>query len=117
MLFEIRVDMLDHSRERRRFAATGRACHQYNATGRLGDSANLLQQTQLLEAGDNGFYITHRQAPLTALLEEIRAKPANAWQEIREINLTLLVQAFFQMCRRDQFDDLVNPFLSGIGAL
>ena len=67
--------------------------------GRFGDLLDLLQQAQFLEAGDVGFDVAHRQAPLAALLKEVGAKPADAGHEIGEIDLALLLQLFASSAR------------------
>jgi hypothetical protein len=45
-------------------------------------------------------------APLAALLKQIGAETADAGNKIGKINFAVLVQPFFQMHRRDGFDNL-----------
>src|SRR5882724_12227334 len=54
--------------------------------------------------------MAHRQTPLAALLKEIRAKTSNSGNEVGKINFALIVQALFQMHRRDGIHDFIHPF-------
>jgi hypothetical protein len=55
--------------------------------------------------------MAHRQAPLATLLEQIRAKPANAWHKVGEVRFAFLLHAFAQMGRGDLVHHFVQPFI------
>ena len=97
VLFEVGVDVLDHRRQRGGFAATGGPGHQHDAARRFGDRADLLQQPEFLEARHLRFDVAHGQAPLAALLKQVRAEPPDAGHEIGKIDLALLLEALLQM--------------------
>src|SRR5438132_9376220 len=93
VFFEAGIDVLDHRGQSCRFATTRRAGHQHNAAGRLSDFSDLLEEAELLKAWHDRLDVTHRQAPLAALLKEICAEAANPRNEIRKICFSLLVDA------------------------
>ncbi len=113
VLLEVGVDVLDHGRQRGGLAAAGRAGDQHDSARRFGDVPDLFEQAQFREAGHMGFDVTHRQAPLAALLEQIGAEPPDSRNEVGEIGLALVGDAPAQVRRRDCLDDLVDPLLSG----
>src|SRR5262249_52285805 len=95
VLLEVGVDVLDHGRQGGGFAATGRSSQQYDAARGFRDFLDLLQEAQFLEAGHMRFYIAHGQTPLAALLEEVRPETPNAWDEVGEVRLALLLDPLF----------------------
>ena len=64
----------------------------------------------MLEAGDVGFDMAHRQAPFPALLEQIGAEAADARHVVGEVNLAVLLQLLLQVDGRDRGHDGVHPF-------
>src|ERR1044071_5882194 len=99
MLFKVGVDMLDHCRQCCRLSATRRTANQDHPPGGLRYFSNLVKKSEFLEARHDCLDITHGQAPLPSLLEQIGPESADARNEIGKVNLPLLVEPFLQMRR------------------
>src|ERR1035438_3375605 len=61
--------------------------------------------------------IPHGQAPLTALLEEIRPKPPDARHEVGEVRLALLLDPLLQVRRRYLLHHIVHPIKGRVRTL
>ena len=111
----IRVDVVDHRRERRRLAATGGPGHQ-NETARLhGDALDDLGQVQLVDRlhaeGDHA----EDDADGAALHERVDAEAAQARKRVGEVDLVGLLEVRLLPRRHDRLADRVERF--GLQAL
>jgi hypothetical protein len=109
------INVGEHGGQGGRLAAAGRSRHQDDAPWRTGDILQDGQQPQLFEGWNYRFDVAHRQAPLAALLENVRAEAAHAGHVVGEIDLAVGFEPGNGVFGNDFLDDIVHPLLGGSG--
>ena len=111
MLFEVRVDVLDHRRQRRRLAGPGGARHENDASWGPCNRLDDRHQAQFLEAGHLGLHITHGQGKAASLLEDIGTETAHTRFVVAEVHLAVVVHAAAGMGGNHSGKDFTHPLL------
>ena len=93
VIVALAVDLVDHRRQRRRLARSGRAGHQHQAARPLGQLRQHRRQAQILEASDLLGNQPVDGADGAALVEHVAAEARQPLDAEREVELERLLEA------------------------
>src|SRR5262245_43164833 len=85
LLRSVRIDLIDHGRQRRRFSASGRAGNQHKTSRFPTYSVQHLGQLQLLSRIDMSRDDTKYDGNGAALLKKVATKPSQAGHSVSHI--------------------------------
>ena len=88
----VRIDVIDHRRQRRRLTGTGRPGDENQAALLAGDLLQHLGQEQLLDRGDLEGNDAEHDADGATLLEDVHAEAAQTRNAVRQVELVLRLE-------------------------
>src|SRR5687768_8518080 len=112
------IDVIDHCRQCRRFAAAGRAGHEHQPALFRRDLLQYLRQRQLVDGGDAHRDHAEDHPDRAALLKRVAAEPAETGHAVGEIDLVVVLELLAVAGREDRGGHrhhilVIEPFLFG----
>src|SRR5579872_653952 len=93
VLVPLAIDLVDHRRERRRFAGAGRPRHQDEASRTIADLFDDRRQSELFESKDLVGDLTVDGGCCAALIEDVRAESRETLDAERNVELEIFFKA------------------------
>ena len=111
VLREMLVDVLDHRRQRGRFAAAGGAADQDDTARRLRDGAEHRRERKLFHGADLALHITQRDAVHAALLVRVDAETPQLLHAVGEVRVAVLLVFLQHAFVHDAVQERVEEFV------
>jgi hypothetical protein len=99
------VDQVDHRRERRRLAGAGRAGHEHEPAGALGQLGEGIGHAELLERLQLGRDETEGGTEALALEVDVHAEAREARDRVREVELPVDLELLLLLGREDPVEE------------
>ena len=105
------VDVLDHGRQRGRFAAAGGAADQDDAARGLRDAAEDGRKGKLLHGADLAFDIAQRDTVHAALFVRVDTKTAQVFHTVGEVRVAVLLVFLLHAHIHDLLEKHIEEFV------